>query len=90
MFFSIVFRDVVGCTGLVDRKRGQRIDPAPENANMRLIVLIPALFVFAGPAVGQDWQEYSYPDQGVAFQLPAAPSVQDTTAATPPGVTAPV
>jgi uncharacterized membrane protein YgcG len=44
----------------------------------------------ASPARAQEWQEYSYPDQGVAFQLPAAPSVKDGTAATPTGVTAPV
>jgi hypothetical protein len=56
---------------------------------LALLLLVGAALL-PGLAQAQGWQEYSYPDQGVAFQLPAAPSVQDTTAATPTGVTAPV
>src|ERR1700761_3642220 len=62
----------------------------------RLSGLVPALLVGAAlfPAAvraqAQGWQEYRYPDQGFAFQLPAAPSVQDGAAATPTGLAAPV
>jgi hypothetical protein len=41
-------------------------------------------------ALAQGWQEYSYPDQGVIFQLPTPPAVQDAMAPTPTGVMAPV
>jgi hypothetical protein len=51
-------------------------------------VLLPGLA--PGPAQAQGWQEYSYPDQNVAFQLPVAPRVEDGIAATPTGVRAPV
>lgn len=53
--------------------------------------LIPGLA--PGPAQAQaqpqGWQEYSYPDQGVAFQLPTVPRLEDGAAATPTGLTAP-
>jgi hypothetical protein len=52
--------------------------------------LLLAAALLPGLARAQGWQEYSYPDQGVAFQLPAVPSVKDETAATPTGVMAPV
>jgi hypothetical protein len=56
------------------------------------VLLATALLAAAAPnrAHAQAWQEYSYPDQGVAFQLPAVPTVKDETAATPTGVKAPV
>jgi hypothetical protein len=49
-----------------------------------------ALIAAPGAALAQGWQDYSYPDQGVAFQLPIAPSVQDGTGQTPTGIAAPV
>lgn len=57
---------------------------------LRLLPLLLATALFPGAARAQGWQEYSYPDQGFAFQLPAAPTVQEGTAATPTGVSAPV
>jgi hypothetical protein len=63
----------------------------PRRAQCQFALpLLLAAALLPGAARAQGWQEYSYPDQGVAFQLPAVPSVQDRTAATPTGVTAPV
>ena len=38
-----------------------------------------ALCLAAGPAVGEDWKEYDYPEQGVAIQFPAKPEAMKTT-----------
>jgi len=65
--------------------------PSPLPAALPLL-LAAALLPATAPsqAHAQGWQEYSYPDQGVAFQLPAAPKVEDGSAATPTGLDAPV
>jgi hypothetical protein len=45
---------------------------------MRGLVLIAfALFISAGPASA--WEEYKYPDQGVAIQFPAPPTAAKST-----------
>jgi hypothetical protein len=46
---------------------------------MRPIVFILAAFVFGGPAVAQNWQEYSYPDQFFTAAFPADPQMETTT-----------
>ena len=70
----------------------------PRRAHLRLpsaaalvfaAALLPGLARAQGQGQGQGWQEYRYPDQGFAFQLPAAPHVDVAPAATPTGVTAP-
>ena len=66
----------------------------PRRAHLRLpsaAALLLAAALLPGPAGAQTpgWQEYRYPDQGFAFQLPAAPHVDVAQAATPTGVTAP-
>ena len=38
-----------------------------------------ALCLAAGPAVGEDWKEYDYPEQGVAIQFPAKPEAMKAT-----------
>ena len=38
-----------------------------------------ALCLAAGPAVGEDWKEYDYPEQGVAIQFPAKPEAMKST-----------
>jgi len=62
----------------------------PRAKHAVALPLLLAAALLPGLARAQGWQEYSYPDQNVAFQLPAAPSVKDETAATPTGVMAPV
>ena len=66
----------------------------PRGAQLRLpsataLLLAATLLPGLAQAQGQGWQEYRYPDQGFAFQLPAAPHVDVAQAATPTGVTAP-
>ena len=59
---------------------------APRSLALTLLIagaLLPAV------AHAQSWQEYSYPDQNVAFQLPAAPAVADAMETTPTGIKAP-
>jgi hypothetical protein len=46
---------------------------------MRLLILVPALFVLACPAAAQSWQEYSYPDYSFRVTFPATPQVETTT-----------
>ena len=46
---------------------------------MRLIVFIAAMVVGVGPAVAQNWREYTYPDQFFAVAFPADPQTQTTT-----------
>jgi len=46
---------------------------------MRLLILIPALLVFADPVAAQSWQEYSYPDYSFSVSFPAAPRIETTT-----------
>ncbi len=46
---------------------------------MRLIVFILAALVCGGPAVAQNWQEYSYPDQFFTVAFPADPQIESTT-----------
>src|SRR5258708_35357631 len=55
--------------------------PRPFGGNpiMRPIVFILAAFVCGGPAVAQNWQEYSYPDQFFAAAFPADPPMETTT-----------
>lgn len=64
----------------------------PRPALRPLLLLLLAAAVTPGHAHAQapGWQAYSYPEQNVAFQLPAAPRVEDGTEATPTGVQAPV
>jgi hypothetical protein len=50
-----------------------------EDANMRLIVFILAVFVFAGPAAAQNWHDYSYPDYSFRVSFPAAPQIETAT-----------
>ena len=38
-----------------------------------------ALFLAAGPALAEDWNEYNYPDHGVAIQFPAKPESMKST-----------
>jgi len=38
-----------------------------------------ALFLDAGPALAEDWNEYNYPDHGVAIQFPAKPESMKST-----------
>ena len=38
-----------------------------------------ALCLAAGPAVGEDWKEYDYPEQAVAIQFPAKPEAMKST-----------
>lgn len=65
--------------------------PSPSSlVARRLLPLLLGAALLPGAAHAQEWQAYSYPDQGVAFQLPAVPTVKDETAATPTGVKAPV
>jgi hypothetical protein len=51
----------------------------PWEPNMRLIVFILAALVCSGPAVAQNWQEYSYPDQFFTVAFPADPQIETTT-----------
>src|SRR5712672_462004 len=51
----------------------------PWEPNMRLIVFILAALVCSGPAVAQNWQEYSYPDQFFTVAFPADPQIESTT-----------
>ena len=46
---------------------------------MRLIVFILAALLCGGPAVAQNWQEYSYPDQFFTVAFPADPQTETTT-----------
>jgi hypothetical protein len=46
---------------------------------MRLSILIPALLVFVGPAIAENWQEYRYPDQFFAVAFPGDPQAETTT-----------
>ena len=46
---------------------------------MRLIAFTLAVFVAVGPAVAQNWQEYSYPDYSFRVSFPADPQVESTT-----------
>jgi hypothetical protein len=59
-------------------KGAEPISPV-ERATMRLSILIPAVFVFAAPAVAQNWQEYSYPDYSFRVTFPADPQIETTT-----------
>src|SRR5260370_4807471 len=75
----------------IDSKKGQcfamsvgkfspcRPRPFGGNPIMRPIVFILAAFVCGGPAVAQNWQEYSYPDQFFAAAFPADPQMETTT-----------
>ena len=51
----------------------------PREPNMRLIVFILAALLCGGPAVAQNWQEYSYPDQFFTVAFPADPQTETTT-----------
>ena len=44
---------------------------------MRIFVIMLALFLGAGPASA--WDEYKYPDQGVAIQFPVRPQAMKST-----------
>ena len=46
---------------------------------MRPIAFILAAFVCGSPAVAQNWQEYSYPDQFFTAAFPADPQMETTT-----------
>jgi len=46
---------------------------------MRMLILIPALFLFADPVAAQSWQEYSYPDYSFSVSFPDNPRVETTT-----------
>lgn len=47
-----------------------------EKTNMRLIVLIVATLVGGGPALAQNWRQYSYPDQFFTVAFPGDPQLE--------------
>jgi hypothetical protein len=46
---------------------------------MRVIAFALAAFVAAGPAVAQNWREYSYPAYSFTVAFPADPQIETTT-----------
>ncbi len=46
---------------------------------MRPIVFILALFFAGGPAAGQEWMEYTYPDHSFSVHFPSEPKIETTT-----------
>jgi hypothetical protein len=46
---------------------------------MRLMSFIAALFLAVGPAVGQDWMEYTFPDFFFSVAFPTQPKIEITT-----------
>jgi hypothetical protein len=65
-----------------DREVGSTPRGAPADgarATMGRSILIATLFIFASPAVAQNWQEYSYPDYSFRVTFPADPQVETTT-----------
>ena len=50
-----------------------------ENPDMRLLAFVFAVCGCGGPAVAQNWQEYSYPDYSFTVTFPADPQVETTT-----------
>jgi hypothetical protein len=50
-----------------------------ENPHMRLLAFVFAVCGCGGPAVAQNWQEYSYPDYSFTVTFPADPQVETTT-----------
>ena len=46
---------------------------------MRLLAFAFAAFVAGGPAVAQNWQEYSYPAYSFTVAFPADPQIEATT-----------
>src|SRR5260370_29855266 len=51
----------------------------PWDPNIRPIVFILAALICGGPAVAQNWQEYSYSDQFFAYAFPADQQTETTT-----------
>ncbi len=45
---------------------------------MRLLALIAATFVAAGPAAAQSWKEYAYPGYAFTVSFPAEPKIETT------------
>jgi hypothetical protein len=43
------------------------------------VTFIPVIFAVTGPAAGQNWQEYSYPDYSFRAAFPADPQIATTT-----------
>ena len=56
---------------------------------MRLVALILATALIAGPAGAQGWREYTYPDLGFALHFPDDPRIEDTLYMTADGTTVP-
>ena len=56
---------------------------------MRLIALILAAALIAGPALAQGWREYAYPDLGFALHFPDDPRIEETTYMAFDGTTVP-
>jgi hypothetical protein len=46
---------------------------------MRIIAFAVAAFVVSGPAAGQSWEEYSYPEYAFSVAFPANPKIETTT-----------
>jgi hypothetical protein len=84
MFFSIRLgkerraRLMSSALNVRDAKGAEPILPV-ERTTMRLSILIPAVLVFAAPAVAENWQEYRYPDQFFAVAFPGDPQTEATT-----------
>jgi hypothetical protein len=54
------------------------------------LILLAVLLTAPTAALAQEWKVYSYPDEGVAFQLPAPPTVEKATYKTPAGASLPM
>jgi hypothetical protein len=46
---------------------------------MRLIAFAAAAWVVSGPAAGQSWEEYSYPEYAFSVSFPANPNIEMTS-----------
>src|ERR1700693_2155761 len=49
-----------------------------EKPHMRLLAFVFAVCGGCGPAVAQNWQEYSYPDYSFRVAFPADPHIEIT------------
>src|SRR5262249_44233025 len=81
MFPSIGLGWTSGAAQVERAQRDAKAEPIPpvERGTMRPLILIPAVFLFTAPAIAQNWQQYSYPDQSFAVAFPGDPQTETAT-----------
>ena len=52
---------------------------------MKTVLTLALFALLVSPALAQEWQQFTYPDQGFSVSFPGQPQIRDSTITLRPG-----